>query len=59
MPNYPALAAQGIFSLGTGIRVFAGTVDDPTFADLGAFYDSLNFRTGAGGGGTFRRAGRE
>jgi hypothetical protein len=50
MPNYPALAAQGIHSLGNGIRVFAGTVDEPLYADLGAFYDSLNFRTAAGGG---------
>lgn len=46
MPNYPALAAQGIYSLGNGIRVFAGTVDEPLFADLGALYDSLNFRQG-------------
>ncbi len=50
MPNYPALAAQGIYSLGNGIRVFAGTVDDPFFIDLGAAFDSLNFRAGAGGG---------
>ena len=26
MPNYPALAAQGIYNLGGGIKVFAGTV---------------------------------
>lgn len=50
MPNYPALAEQGIYSLGSGIRVFAGTVDDPFFIDLGAAFDSLNFRIGAGGG---------
>ncbi|MBV9771392.1 MAG: DUF4331 domain-containing protein, partial [Bryobacterales bacterium] len=50
MPNYPALAAQGIYSLGNGIRVFAGTVDDPFYIDLGAAFDSLNFRLGAGGG---------
>lgn len=50
MPNYPALAQQGIFSLGNGIRVFAGTVDDPFYIDLGAAFDSLNFRAGAGGG---------
>jgi hypothetical protein len=50
MPNYPALAAQGIYSLGNGIRVFAGTTDDPFFADLGAQSDTLNFRTAAGGG---------
>ena len=50
MPNYPLLASQGINSLGSGIRVFAGTVDDPFYIDLGAAFDSLNFRTGAGGG---------
>jgi len=57
MPNYSALAAQGVYSLkGTfnpnlsNIRVFAGTVADPFFIDLGAAFDSLNFRTSAGGG---------
>ena len=30
--------------------VFAGTVDDPFYIDLGAAFDSLNFRVGAGGG---------
>jgi len=55
MPNYPALAAQGIYTLqgsggASGIRVFAGTVADPFFVDLGAAFDSLNFRTSAGGG---------
>jgi Domain of unknown function (DUF4331) len=47
MPNYTALAKQGIYSLGNGISVFAGTVDDPFFIDLGATFDSLNFRTGS------------
>lgn len=50
MPNYPALAQQGIYTLNDGIKVFAGTVDDPFFIDLGAAFDSLNFRMGAGGG---------
>jgi len=50
MPNYPALAAEGIYTLSDGIKVFAGTVDDPFYIDLGAAFDSLNFRTGAGGG---------
>ncbi len=50
MPNYPALASEGIYNLDNGIRVFAGTVDDPFYIDLGATFDSLNFRTGAGGG---------
>ncbi len=44
MPNYPALAAQGINSIGGGVRVFAGTVDDPFYIDLGAAFDSLNLR---------------
>ena len=50
MPNYTALAQQGIYNLGNGIRVFAGTVDDPFYIDLGAAFDSLNFRAAAGGG---------
>ncbi len=50
MPDYPALAAQGIYSLENGIQVFAGTVDDPFYIDLGAAFDSFNFRVGAGGG---------
>jgi hypothetical protein len=47
MPNYPALARQGIYSIGNGMRVFAGTVDDPFYIDLGATFDSANFRPGA------------
>jgi hypothetical protein len=47
MPSYTALAKQGIYSLGNGVSVFAGTVDDPFFIDLGATFDSLNFRSGA------------
>jgi len=55
MPDYDSLAAQGIYSLrgddgARDIRVFAGTVADPFFIDLGAAFDSFNFRTGAGGG---------
>ena len=30
--------------------MFAGTVADPFFIDLGAAFDSLNFRMAAGGG---------
>lgn len=47
MPNYEAFARQGIYDLGGGVRVFAGTVDDPFYIDLGAAFDSLNFRAGA------------
>jgi Domain of unknown function (DUF4331) len=48
MPDYAALAAQGIYSLGSGVKVFAGTVDDPFYIDLGAAFDTLNFRVGGG-----------
>jgi hypothetical protein len=47
MPDYENLASQGNYVLGGGIRVFAGTVDDPSYADLGGFYDTLNFRLSA------------
>ena len=53
MPNYFApggLYEQGIYDLGNGVRVFAGTVSDPFFIDLGATFDSLHFRMAAGGG---------
>jgi hypothetical protein len=54
MPDYETLAAQGIFSLegreANDIRVFAGTVADPFFIDLGATFDSVNYRSAAGAG---------
>lgn len=50
MTNYAALRQQGIYTLSNGIRVFAGTVSDPFFIDLGANFDSLNFRQATGGG---------
>ncbi len=46
MPDYASLAAQGIYSLNRGVAVFAGTVDDPFYIDLGSAFDSLNFRNG-------------
>src|SRR6266567_280459 len=49
MPDYNSLYNQGIYELSKGVRVFAGTVDDPFFIDLGAAFDSLNFRMGVGG----------
>src|SRR5262249_40313348 len=49
MPDYQTLFNQGINDLGGGARGFAGTVDDPFFIDLGAAFDSLNFRMGIGG----------
>ncbi|MEA2438219.1 MAG: hypothetical protein QOF65_2775 [Thermoleophilaceae bacterium] len=50
MPNYEALATQGIKSLPGGGRVFAGQRDDPFFVDLGQTFDSINFRPGVGTG---------
>ncbi|MCU1293782.1 MAG: hypothetical protein JWP08_2632 [Bryobacterales bacterium] len=50
MPDYADLRQQGYYDLGGGVRVFAGTVADPFFIDLGAAFDSLNFRMAAGGG---------
>ncbi|MCP5159515.1 MAG: DUF4331 domain-containing protein [Gammaproteobacteria bacterium] len=44
MPNYSSLVQQGIYDLDNGIKVFAGTMDDPFWIDLGATFDSLNFR---------------
>ena len=44
MPNYDALAQQGIFDLGAGIRVFAGQRKETFYIDLGATFDTLNFR---------------
>jgi hypothetical protein len=52
MPDYNRLAQSGIYYLGFRnnpfapdhrIRVFAGTVDDPFFINLGSAFDSLNF----------------
>jgi hypothetical protein len=44
MPDYPALAAQGVNTLANGMRVFAGQRGDPFYIDLGATFDTLNFR---------------
>ncbi len=51
MPDYPALADQGIYDLGNGVKVFAGTVEDPFWIDLGGAFDSLNFKADAFGSG--------
>lgn len=47
MPNYTELAKQGVYDVGYGVKVFAGTVDDPFYIDLGAAFDTLNFRSKA------------
>lgn len=52
MPDYASLFAQAVYDLGDGIRVFAGTVDDAFFIDLGAAFDTLNFRVIPGPGST-------
>jgi hypothetical protein len=44
MPNYDALAAQGTYDLGAGIKVFAGQREDPFAIDLGGVFDTLNLR---------------
>lgn len=44
MPDYEALAAQGLYEVKNGIRVFAGQRDDPFYIDLGAVFDTLNLR---------------
>jgi hypothetical protein len=45
MPNYAALAAQGIYTdAATGIRVFAGQRAETFYIDLGAVFDTLNLR---------------
>jgi hypothetical protein len=52
MPNYGLLFQQGVYQLDRGIKVFAGTTDDPFYIDLGATFDSLNFRKVPGPGST-------
>jgi hypothetical protein len=44
MPDYDTLAAQGIYTSPSGIRIFAGQRDDPFYIDLGAVFDTLNLR---------------
>jgi hypothetical protein len=40
--DYNALFNAGIYSIASGIRVFAGTTDDPFWIDLGGAFDTLN-----------------
>lgn len=42
--DYSALYNEGTYSLPNGIKVFAGTVDDPFWIDLGAAFDTINLR---------------
>ena len=49
--DYSALYAAGTYTTTTaGVKVFAGTVDDPFWIDLGAAFDTLNLRAAVGGG---------
>lgn len=51
-PNWAALGQQGVRQLQQGVTVFAGTTDDGFSIDLGAAFDSLNFRVVPGPGST-------
>jgi Domain of unknown function (DUF4331) len=44
MPDYEGLSQQGIYHLKNGGRVFAGQRDETFYIDLGATFDTLNFR---------------
>jgi hypothetical protein len=52
MPGYTDLMSQGIYDLDHRVRVFAGTTNDAFYIDLGAAFDSLNFRVIPGPGST-------
>ena len=43
--DYAALYDQGIYTLPSGIKVFAGTTDDAFWIDLGAAFDTFNLRS--------------
>jgi hypothetical protein len=43
--DYTSLYNQAIYTTNNGIKVFAGTVDDPFWIDLGAAFDTLNLRS--------------
>jgi Domain of unknown function (DUF4331) len=47
--DYDSLFDAATYHLSNGISVFAGTVDDPFYIDLGAAFDTINFRTLASG----------
>jgi hypothetical protein len=44
IPNYEALAAQGIYPLAGAGRVFVGQRDETFYIDLGAVFDTVNLR---------------
>jgi len=49
--DYSALFNAGTYTTNTpNVKVFAGTVDDPFWIDLGAAFDTLNLRSAVNGG---------
>ncbi len=40
--NYPALFTAGTYTTTSGVKTFAGTVDDPFWLDSGGTFDTLN-----------------
>jgi hypothetical protein len=44
--DYNALFSAAVYSLPSNVRVFAGTTDDPFFADLGGLSDTFNTHAG-------------
>jgi len=42
--DYGALFSQATYKLANGVNVFAGTVDDPFWIDLGGAFDTVNLR---------------
>jgi Domain of unknown function (DUF4331) len=49
--KYEALFAEGTYTTNIpGVKVFAGTVDDPFWIDLGGTFDTLNLRAMVNGG---------
>jgi len=43
-PNYEALAAQGVHTVGQNVKTFAGERDDPFFIDVGSAFDLFTLR---------------
>jgi hypothetical protein len=43
--DYAALYNEGIYTMPSGIRVFAGTTDDAFWIDLGGAFDTFNLRS--------------
>ncbi|MEZ5284626.1 MAG: DUF4331 domain-containing protein [Vicinamibacterales bacterium] len=43
--DYQALFTEGVYTLPSGIRTFAGTTDDAFWIDLGAAFDTFNLRS--------------